>query len=209
MRRNSGMWESALVYGTRDCPFTEEFLIVDLETSGLDPARDEILAIGAVIVRNGEILRRFHTFVQAEQPLRPWISRLTGITEGMLQEAPDCASGLEALLEFGDGRPMAVHCGEFTLSFLWAGCQRFGMELEPACVDIGEVAKALFPEMKSRRLKQIARQLGLPAPERNEPLESAGICAGVLARLFGELEKRGIDSMQGIRAYERGIRNEG
>ena len=197
-----------MVYGTAEYSFEDEYTVIDLETSGLHPTRDEIIEIGAVIVQSGVILQQFHTFVKTEQPLQPWAIKLTGITNEMLQNAPDCATALELFIRFSGERPLVMHNAKFTLGFLKEHSQRCGISCDQTCIDVLGIAKHLFPEMESYKLKRIAHRLGVTIHDGNRPLDCAEVCAEIITYLFEELRGRGIHSLQAIRECEGGNADE-
>ena len=73
----------------------EDYICLDLETTGLNPKTDKIIEIGAVKVRNGNIVGSFETFVAPERKLEQRITELTGITDEMLQNAAFAAAEAE------------------------------------------------------------------------------------------------------------------
>lgn len=208
MKNNQKKNHYPMVFGTGEYSFEDEYTVVDIETSGLDPTQDEIIEIGAVIVRSGTILQRFHTLVKAEHPLQLWAVKLTGITDEMLKNAPNSAAALEMLMHFFGERPLVMHNAKFTLGFLKEQCQRFDIPCDQTCIDVLGIAKHLFPEMESYKLKHIAHRVGVPICEDKRPLGCAEVCAKVLVFFFDEFRKNGINSMQAIREYERGVTHE-
>ena len=76
------------VYGVKDQPLDGEFCVFDTETTGLDPGVEYLTEIGAVIIRNGEMVEEFDTFVKPGKPITPKITELTGITNEMVADAP-------------------------------------------------------------------------------------------------------------------------
>ena len=104
------------VYGVKDEPLNGEFCVFDTETTGLDPGVEYLTEIGAVIVRNGEVVEEFDTFVKPGKPITSKITELTGITNEMVADAPGEAEALKAFLDFVDGphpcgpqRPLLRH----------------------------------------------------------------------------------------------------
>ena len=97
------------VYGVKDEPLNGEFCVFDTETTGLDPGVEYLTEIGAVIVRNGEVVEEFDTFVKPGKPITSKITELTGITNEMVADAPGEAEALKAFLDFVDGRILVGH----------------------------------------------------------------------------------------------------
>ena len=123
------------VHGPQDGDFSTEICCFDIETTGLKVAHDAITEIGAVILKDGEIVDTFQTFVDPERRLSPEIIGLTGITDDMLRGAPKLENALHAFLAFAGGRPLAAHNAEFDISFIRAGCKKCGIPFEPTYLD--------------------------------------------------------------------------
>lgn len=106
------------------------FVVLDLETSGASPqSGSAITEIGAVKVCGGQVLGTFKTFVNPGTPLPPFITELTGITDEMLQDAPQIQSVLPMLFEFLGSEKTTVfvaHNAPFDLSFLKASAALHG-----------------------------------------------------------------------------------
>src|ERR1700754_147937 len=90
--------------GLLDAPLaTAEFLVVDTETNGLGGDRCELTEIGAVLVGGGELHERWETLVPVRAPLSRGIQRFTGISQGMVDEAPPAEATLPALADQLEG----------------------------------------------------------------------------------------------------------
>lgn len=112
------------VYGVQDEPLTGEFCVFDTETTGLDPGVEYLTEIGAVLVRNGEVVAEFDTFVKPGKPITPKITELTGITNEMVEDAPSEAEALQKFLDFAGGRILVAHNGHsFDMRFMRAAAQ--------------------------------------------------------------------------------------
>ncbi|MCD6320816.1 3'-5' exonuclease [Candidatus Bipolaricaulota bacterium] len=102
-----------------------EFFSLDLETTGLEPGRDEILEIAWVRFVDGRIRDRFQSLVRVER-VPPAISSLTGIEPGDLADAPPLREVLPGVLEALAGRAVVAHNAPFDRAFLEAAAERLG-----------------------------------------------------------------------------------
>ncbi|WP_456430329.1 3'-5' exonuclease [Nitratifractor sp.] len=104
----------------------QEYCIVDIETNGAKPGRSQVIEIGAVKLKEGEVVDRFETFVACAY-LPDHIVRLTGIEPVDLADAPSRKEALTRLRRFLGDAVFVAHNAGFDYSFLNASFQRFGL----------------------------------------------------------------------------------
>ena len=97
------------VHGSDNRSLRDEFIVFDVETTGLNPASERLTEIGAVLLANGEVKDSFDTFVNPERPIPPEITKLTSITDEMVQDAPKEEEALRQFLAFAGDRPLIAH----------------------------------------------------------------------------------------------------
>ena len=197
------------VHGAQDDDFHGEIVCFDIETTGLKVTQEAITEIGAVLLRDGEIVDTFQTFVDPERRLTPEIVGLTGITDEMLRGAPKLADALRAFLAFAGGRVLAAHNAEFDIGFLRAGCRKCGIPFEPTYLDSLIFAQNLLPGLKNHKLDVVAEALRLPAFNHHRASDDAAPVAQMLAKFFPMLEQRGVTRLQQINEEMRKLRPEG
>ena len=106
---------------------TAEFLVVDTETNGYGGERCEMTEVGAVVVGGGELHDRFASLCAVRAPLSRGVQRLTGITNTMLDEAPEADIVLADLIEQLEGRVLVGHNVAFDRRVLAQACERAGL----------------------------------------------------------------------------------
>ena len=186
------------IHGHQDIGFSDEIVCFDIETTGLKVTQEAITEIGAVRLRNGEIVETFQTFVDPERRLTPEIIGLTGITDDMLRGAPKLKDALTAFLAFAGDAPLAAHNAEFDISFIRAGCRKCGIPFEPTYIDTLILAQNLLPGLGKYKLDIVAEHLQLPQFNHHRASDDAVPVAQMLTKFFPMLAERGVTRLQQI-----------
>ena len=186
------------IHGHQDIGFSDEIVCFDIETTGLKVTQEAITEIGAVRLRNGEIVETFQTFVDPERRLTPEIIGLTGITDEMLRGAPKLKDALTAFLAFAGNAPLAAHNAEFDISFIRAGCRKCSIPFEPTYIDTLILAQNLLPGLGKYKLDIVAEHLQLPQFNHHRASDDAVPVAQMLTKFFPMLEERGVTRLQQI-----------
>jgi DNA polymerase-3 subunit epsilon len=149
------------------------FVFLDLETTGASPAFARITEIGAIRVENGVVVARFSKLVNPDQPVPPFITRLTGITDEMLWDAPAFAAIAAELEEFLDGAIFIAHNVQFDYGFLKAEFDRL---TRPFAVDrfcTARLSRRLYPTQRRHNLDTILAVHGIYVKNRHRALDDA------------------------------------
>ena len=186
------------IHGHQDIGFSDEIVCFDIETTGLKVTQEAITEIGAVRLRNGEIVETFQTFVDPERRLTPEIIGLTGITDDMLRGAPKLKDALTAFLAFAGNAPLAAHNAEFDISFIRASCRKCSIPFEPTYIDTLILAQNLLPGLGKYKLDIVAEHLQLPQFNHHRASDDAVPVAQMLTKFFPMLEERGVTRLQQI-----------
>ena len=194
----NNMDDRIAIHGHQDIGFSDEIVCFDIETTGLKVTQEAITEIGAVRLRNGEIVETFQTFVDPERRLTPEIIGLTGITDEMLRGAPKLKDALTAFLAFAGDAPLAAHNAEFDISFIRAGCRKCSIPFEPTYIDTLILAQNLLPGLGKYKLDIVAEHLQLPQFNHHRASDDAVPVAQMLTKFFPMLEERGVTRLQQI-----------
>lgn len=130
----------------------QDYVCLDLETTGLNPKTEKIIEIGAVKVRDGKITDRFESFVAPNRKVDQKIIELTGITEEMLVGAPEREEVIPQFLEFAGLDILVGHSLMFDYSFIKRAAVNCGFVFEREGIDTLKLARKFLPELESRRL---------------------------------------------------------
>ena len=163
-----------------------EYVTLDLETTGLEPKRDRIIEIGAVKVSNGVVTGEYTTLIDPQLEIPERISKLTGISNDMVQGKPLIQKVLGEFLEFCGDLPLLGHNILFDYSFVKHQAVNCGFEFEKEAVDTLKIARAVLPDLPSRSLQNLRQHFEIPQGDAHRALEDARTTYHLYERLFQE-----------------------
>jgi DNA polymerase-3 subunit epsilon len=183
--------------GQLDLPWREaEFAVVDLETTGLDLRRDEIVSYGGVLVRAGRVVAGSAVYGLVK-PLGP-VSRASVEVHALrleeLDDAPDLAACAAALVELMSGRVLIAHAAWVERAFIGRALREIGLRLAGPVVDTAALAREamVVPDRLDGEpaLETLAGALGMPVHTPHHALGDALTTANVFLALTSRLERR-------------------
>ncbi len=199
-----------VVHGEQDIGFGDEYVAFDLETTGLSSANDRIIEIGAVVMKNGEELDRFQTFVDPQRPLEKKIVELTGITDEMLKGAPKIEEVLPEFLKFVNGRVLVAHNSDFDTGFIRAACARQGLPYTYTAADTLILSQNMLPQLNKFKLDIVSNALSLPDFNHHRAADDAVTCGLIMHRLMARMEEElDIHTLQEINGRMTTLRAKG
>ena len=196
----------AAVFGSKDCLLTEEFVAFDLETTGLNSREDKIIEIGAVIMKNGQEVDRFQTFVDPHQKLQGVTTELTGITDDMLAGAPSIEEILPKFIEFVGDRVLVAHNADFDTGFIQTACKNQNLPYGFTSVDTLALSMVLMKELKRYKLNLIADAMGLPEFNHHRAADDAVTCGLIMSRYIEMLREKGVERLSQVNDFVSSVR---
>lgn len=148
---------------------------LDLETTGLNPRTDSIIEIGLVRFNEKRIEAEWSTLINPGQPIPPFITQLTNITNEMVRKAPAIGEVFQQMLDFIGTSPILGHNVQFDLSFIKAD------RYLPynVIVDTFDLAAVLYPTFSRYNLGALAQNLGIILRNAHRALDDARSTAAV------------------------------
>ena len=139
-----------------------DYIVLDFETTGFRAGADRIIQIGALKYINHEQTDLLNSFINPERHIPASITRLTGISNEMVQWAPTIENKIDELLEFIDGLPIIAHNASFDMGFLYALDNLEGINI-PAytVIDTVKLARKKIIETPNHKLGTLADYLQL------------------------------------------------
>ena len=158
----------------------DTYVVFDLETTGFSSKNDKIIEIGAVKIKNGEIIGNFSEFVNPKRPIPYKIIELTGINDDMVRNAETIEEILPKFLEFIGDSVVVAHNASFDCSFISKNCNDLGLTFEPTIVDTVPLCRFLYPELKSVKLNIVAKHLGVKLESHHRAVDDAKATGDIL-----------------------------
>lgn len=149
--------------GREICRYVPDYVIYDLETTGISPARDGVIEISALKVRGGKVVSEFSQLVNPGMHISEGASRVNNIYDDMVADAPLIEEVLPLFIAFVGNDVLAGHnIRKFDMQFLYRDCDRyFGQPLANDFIDTLSLAKKCFPNWPHRRLADLANHYGI------------------------------------------------
>jgi DNA polymerase-3 subunit epsilon len=138
----------------------DNYIVIDLETTGLDPSYDEIIEFAAVRVENGAIVSEFQSLVKPPYPIDSFITELTGITNEMLSTAPSVDTVLPNFLDYVGQSTVVAHNANFDVNFLYDACS-FRKPFSNDFIDTMRLSRRLFRQERHHRLGDLTDRFGI------------------------------------------------
>ncbi len=160
------------------------FVVFDLETTGFSPKNDRIIEIGAVKIQEGKIIDRLNVFVNPERKIPFDIIELTGINNDMVKDAKTIEDVMPEFLRFIEGAVVVAHNASFDCSFINTNCNRLDLEFNNATIDTVALCKYVIPELKTYKLKTIAKHLGISLENHHRAVDDAEATAEIFLHCF-------------------------
>jgi DNA polymerase-3 subunit epsilon len=171
------------------------YAITDIETTGGQPSGNSIVEVGVVLWDGQNVIEEFHSLVDPGIPIPLFITRLTGITNEMVEGAPKFETIADRLLEVYEGAVFVAHNVNFDYSFIKSEFAALGMNWNAQRLCTVRLARKAFPGKKSYGLSSICSWMGLYNEQAHRALSDAKIAAEVLKRSLEQLDMKVVASM--------------
>jgi len=176
----------------------EEFVVFDLETTGLSPVNDRITEIGAVVMKRGEISSTYNKLVNPEMKIPTRIVELTGITDDMVKDQDTIDRILPEFLEFVGDRPIVAHNADFDWSFIRTNCGRLNIKYTPAVVDTLQLSRIMLKELKRHKLDTLCRHFKINLENHHRASDDATAAALVFRKLLELASAKGAKDLMDL-----------
>lgn len=139
-----------------------DYTVIDIETTGLNPKQDRIIEIAAIRVRSGEVAGEFSALLNPGRGLSQRIVDLTGISQEDVTDAPDISQVMPEFIRFIGEDILVGHQIMFDYAFLKRAAQYLKLAFEKKGIDTLKLARKLLPELESKSLGYLSEYFHIP-----------------------------------------------
>jgi DNA polymerase-3 subunit epsilon len=178
------------------------YTVFDTETSGLNPATDEIISVSAVRIVNNRLLRQeiFDQLIDPRRGLSAKTTQITGISDSMLTGQPTIDQVLPSFQKFTEGTVLVAHNAAFDMKMLQQKQVRTGVTFPNPVLDTLLLSAVTHANNKDHSLETIAHRLGINIIGRHTSLGDAMVTGEILLKLIPILAEQGINTLAEARA---------
>jgi DNA polymerase III epsilon subunit family exonuclease len=180
-----------------------EFVVFDLETTGAKAPPCRVTEIGAYRVRNGSVAEAFHTLINPETAIPPFITSLTGISNEMVAEAPVFRDVASRFLEFIGDSVLVAHNAHFDMGFLNHEIGRVYEDYRvwnPSLCTV-QLSRKLLPNIENHKLNTVANYFSIELLNHHRASDDAKATAHIFVNLLSDLRTRGINDLGSARRF--------
>lgn len=154
-----------------------DFVAIDIESTGLDHEKDEVIEVALVRFQNGLAVDHYQTLVKPSQEVRAFIHTLTGISADDLANAPVFGDVADSIRSFIGNFPLVAHNAQFDSRFLKQAFARIGQVIEnQAIYDTLLLSRIIWQDVTNHRLETLIASLGIERAASHRALPDAQAC---------------------------------
>lgn len=153
----------------------KDYVVVDLETTGLSAKDNRIIEIGAIKVKEGQVQEIFETFVNPGCAIPKRITEVTGISDSMVAEAAYIETEIVRFIDFSEELPLIGHNLIFDFSFLKVNAVNNRLAFERVGIDTLKIAREKLAELPSKRLDYLCHYFGIPDENHHRAVNDAKV----------------------------------
>lgn len=163
---------------------SRKYAVVDLETTGGIPKRDKITEIAIIVFDGNEIIQEFQSLINPERSIPPNITRITGITNAMVEDAPKFYEVAKQVVEMTEGCIFVAHNVRFDYQFLVYEFKRLGFTFTKRNLCTVKMSRKAFPGLHSYSLGNLIRYFGIEVQHRHRAYDDARATTILLGKIF-------------------------
>ncbi|MTI67477.1 MAG: PolC-type DNA polymerase III [Firmicutes bacterium] len=175
-----------------------EYVVFDIETTGLSFKNDEITEIGAVKIKDNKIVDTFSQLVNPEKKIPEKITKLTGITNQMVDDKPKIDKVLPEFLEFCKGSVLVAHNASFDVGFIKEKAKYFNLSINNPVLDTLKLSRRMFTDLKSHKLNKVAKHLDVELKNHHRAVDDSKATGEILIKCIEILKEKEVTTLDEI-----------
>lgn len=196
-----------MVVNSNNDTIDQPYIVLDIETTGLNPKKDKIIEVAAVKIINDEIRDIFHSMIDPEIEIPQEITKLTGITNEMVQGSPKINDVMEQFYNFVENTCLVAHNASFDLSFLREALGKTGLIISNAIIDTLSLSRELLKDTKKHNLAALAAYFHISSDRHHRALDDTKATANIFIKLKEMLKKQGVKNLSDMNSVFAQISN--
>lgn len=175
-----------------------EYVVLDIETTGLNPIRDRITEIGAVKIRDGKITDKYNKLINPGVTIPAEITQITGIDDNMVKDAPKVSEVLPDFMQFIGNAPVIAHNAVFDMGFINQAAKELQINIPNTVIDTLILSRILMPKLERHKLIKVAEGLGIEVKNAHRASDDALTAALIWNEFIRMMKERGIENLTEI-----------
>lgn len=177
----------------------EEFVVFDIETTGLNSHTNEIIEIGAVKIKAGRIVDRYSQLINPGRPIPYHITEITSITDEQVANEPKIDEVIGKFVDFIGDAVLVAHNAPFDMGFIKRDIKKYlNIDLQSSVIDTLQMARDLFPDLKKYGLGDLNKTLGLALEKHHRAVDDSQATANMFIIFLDKYKEKGLEYMKDI-----------
>ena len=177
----------------------EEFVVFDIETTGLNSHTNKIIEIGAVKIKAGRIIDRYSQLINPGISIPYHITEITSITNEQVANQPKIDEVIGKFVEFIGDAVLVAHNAPFDMGFIKRDIKEYlNIDLESSVIDTLQMARDLFPDFKKYGLGDLNKALGLALEKHHRAVDDSQATANMFIIFLEKYKEKGIEYLKNI-----------
>ena len=177
------------INGKYEGGFDDEFVVFDIETTGLSAANCKIIEIGAVKIKGGKVLEVYNTFVDPLCDIPEEITNLTSITNEMVKGERTIDVVLPEFLDFVGDRLLIAHNADFDVGFIRVAAKELGIPFDSPNLDTVALSRYINPDLKSHKLDVLVKHYDIGKFHHHRACDDAEVLARIFFKMLEQIRE--------------------
>jgi DNA polymerase III epsilon subunit family exonuclease len=183
------------------------FTVIDIETTGLSKTHDNMTEIAAAKVSNGKIVKEFHSMINPECKIPSFITKLTGIDNELVKDAPVIKDVIPGFLKFLGNDVFVAHNATFDFGFINHNAESYhNTTLLNDTLCTRKLANRLVPDLYSKKLGVLCEHFNIVNSNAHRAMSDVHATVNLLNNFLLILKEKNIHKIEEILKYEKSIR---